>query len=272
MSILGCFADQNIKRIFSGIFTPICLFTATGVPLGFLSCQTSALAQDQAGSVPQSSPVPKFSLQVSKEELRLLNQQASQGASGGVNANGGPGNPYSIAAVPILPQSAALPTAPAMAPAMRQAPIDPSKLRSMQAVPEKPNSYLTEYNVAWAPWIAALASVWYNNLRFHEASYGAQFHTLRPALIQFTCYADGHIGNVVLRQSSGIPVYDQLQVVALLQAAPLAPFPKGTAKSNITLVQGWESHRKRPGESDFQPFNFAGRYPQEKVIRYAGTQ
>ncbi len=67
-------------------------------------------------------------------------------------------------------------------------------------------------------------------------------------------------------------MYDELQIASLMQVAPLAPFPKGTAKNSITLVQGWESHRKRPGESDFQANQFAAKYGMEKVSRWAGSQ
>lgn len=245
MSIIGCFADRQIGLL-SLLVLGICL-------------SPSSLAQE--ASIPQSSPVPKFSLKVSHDERAVLGKESQPQAP-----QFGPG--------PILPQAAALPAGMALPPALRQQ-LEAAKMRAMQAMPaapDKPNSYLEEYNVSWQPWVAALASAWYSNLRFHEESYGIEFHTARPALIQFTCYADGHIGNVALRQSSGIPVYDQLQIAALMQTAPLAPFPRGTAKSSITLIQGWESHRKRPGESDFQPFNFAGHYPQEKVTRWAKTQ
>ncbi|MBX9687248.1 MAG: TonB C-terminal domain-containing protein, partial [Candidatus Obscuribacterales bacterium] len=116
------------------------------------------------------------------------------------------------------------------------------------------------------------AGRWHRNLRYAERMTGLKFQTPRPALIQFSCYADGSIRNVVLRQSSGVPAYDRLQIAALMQTAPLAPFPQGTVKRSITLLQGWESHFKRPGEEDFQAGNFADRYPKEKVSRWVKQQ
>lgn len=240
-------------------------FSAKAIGCGVISlgifCGLRAQAQE-SGFGSQSSPVPKFNLQVSKDDM--LKDPGAPAIAAGNMAPGG-----FITAAPNPGQ--APPSAPTLPPALRQA-LEQAKLRAMQANNDKPNSYLEEYNVNWAPWIAAMANTWYGNLRYHEKSYGIQFHTARPALIQFTCYADGHIGNVVLRQSSGIPVYDELQMAALMQVAPLAPFPKGTAKNSITLVQGWESHRKRPGESDFEPSQFANRYQMERVSRWAGTQ
>lgn len=240
-------------------FRRFACFAAVGASLAYLGIPTAKVEAQEMGFGSQSSPVPKFSLQVSKDELGVLK-----------DANVAQG--YITPAPGAAQRTAAMPTGtPGLPPALKQA-LEQAKFKAMQASNDKPNSYLEEYNVNWQPWIAAMASTWYGNLRYHEHSYGIQFHTPRPALIQFTCYADGHIGNVVLRQSSGIPVYDELQMASLMQVAPLAPFPKGTVKSSITLVQGWESHKKRPGESDFQAFQFAGKYPMEKVSRWAGTQ
>lgn len=133
---------------------------------------------------------------------------------------------------------------------------------------ERPNSYLQEYQVDWAPWVANLATRWYQNLRGTEELFGLCFQTPKPALIQFTCYADGHIGNVILKQSSGVIAYDKIQIVSLAHVQPLPPFPRGTQRKSITLLQGWESHCKKPGEEDFQPWNFATKYPREKVTRW----
>lgn len=136
---------------------------------------------------------------------------------------------------------------------------------------DRPNSYIEEYQVDWAPWVAKLATRWHRNLRLTEELFGLQFQTPQPALIQFTCYADGHIGNLILKQSSGIVAYDKIQIAALAHTQPLPAFPKGTQRRSVTLVQGWESHCKRPGEEEFVPWNFATKYPKEIVSRWQRT-
>ena len=136
------------------------------------------------------------------------------------------------------------------------------------APPEIDNSYLKEFNVDWSGWIGTQADRWYYTLKTAETTFGLQFATLRPALIQFTCYADGSIGNVILKQSSGVPVYDRLQVETLLATMPTPAFPTGTQRSSITLCLGWESHPKQEGESDFQPGSFGKNFPKEKVRQW----
>ena len=136
----------------------------------------------------------------------------------------------------------------------------------------RPTGLLEDYNVNWSPWMAVLANRWFGNLQLAEAASGLRFHTARPALIQFTCYADGHISNLVLKQSSGIAYYDRLQAATLIAATPLPPFPPGTERKSLTLVQGWESHRKEAGDRDFEPTDFASRFPQEKVSRWVTSQ
>jgi hypothetical protein len=129
-------------------------------------------------------------------------------------------------------------------------------------------SYLQEYAVDWSGWIARLADRWYYVLRINEEAFGSAFVTERPALIQFTCYSNGQIGNLFLKQTSGDPAYDRLQMVALMQAAPLPAFPQGTHRQSITLVQGWESHVKQAGEQDFIPGSFGKGFPMEKVKQW----
>jgi hypothetical protein len=131
-----------------------------------------------------------------------------------------------------------------------------------------PQGYISERNVDWRGWIAALADRWYYVLRLHENSSGLQYLTNGPALIQFTCFANGTIGNISLQQSSGNDAYDRLQMIALMQTAPLPPFPLGTRRSAISLCQGWESHVKRPGEQDFVPGSFGRSFPMEKVTEW----
>lgn len=140
-----------------------------------------------------------------------------------------------------------------------------------QRIPEAqqaPQPYLTEYDVDWSGWISQMAARWHYNLRRLEAQSNVCFVTERPALIQFTCAANGQVGNFSLKQSSGIYAYDQLQMLALSQVTPLPPFPKGTRCATITLVQGWESHAKQPGEIGFDPRAFGRRFPMEKVQQW----
>ena len=133
---------------------------------------------------------------------------------------------------------------------------------------DTPGAFMHEYNVDWSTWVSSLADKWFYVLRTSENGLGVQFMTPRPALIQFTCYADGTIGNIFLKQSSGVPVYDQLQISTLMLVIPNAPFPHGTKRTSITLIQGWESHQKHTGESDFQPGSFGKDFPAERVRQW----
>ncbi len=153
-------------------------------------------------------------------------------------------------------------------PATPVAPSSPQNLPPQQTTGSQKTGGIEDYSVNWSPWMGVLAHRWFGNLQYAEDASGLRFHTLRPALIQFTCYADGHIGNIVLKQSSGIAYYDRLQVATLLAAVPLPPFPPGSERKSLTLVQGWESHRKEPGDREFEPAAFASRFPQEKVSRW----
>ncbi|MCC7530783.1 MAG: TonB C-terminal domain-containing protein [Candidatus Melainabacteria bacterium] len=161
---------------------------------------------------------------------------------------------------------------PRMTPAMPQT-VRPnvalSGIASASAMAQPvPPSYLNEYDVDWSSWISQMAARWHYNLRRLEAQSNVCFVTERPALIQFTCAANGQVGNFSLKQSSGIYAYDQLQMLALSQVIPLPPFPKGTRCATITLVQGWESHTKKPGESGFDARAFGRRFPMEKVQQW----
>ncbi len=161
---------------------------------------------------------------------------------------------------------------PKMAPAMPQG-LNPglslsgNASASTQAQGATP-SYLNEYDVDWSSWISQMAARWHYNLKRLEAQSNVCFVTERPALIQFTCASNGQVGNFSLKQSSGIYAYDQLQMLALSQVTPLPPFPKGTRCATITLVQGWESHTKQPGENGFDPRAFGRRFPMEKVQQW----
>ena len=124
---------------------------------------------------------------------------------------------------------------------------------------------LIEKNVDWSGWVSREADRWYYLLRTYENGLNAQFVTERAALFEFTCYDDGRMSNVVLRQSSGNVIYDHLQMLALMQTAPLQQFPAGSKCQSITLILGWESHIKQPGEEDYVPGSFGKNFPTEKV-------
>ncbi len=127
---------------------------------------------------------------------------------------------------------------------------------------------MREYDVDWSKWIGTFADRWYFALRRMEEASGMQFYTVRPAQIHFTCLANGQIGNVYLKQSSGVQAYDRLQMLALSQVV-VPPFPRGTKHTSVTLVQGWESHQRRPGESDYLPGSFGRGFPKENVREWA---
>jgi len=166
-----------------------------------------------------------------------------------------PGSALSYANFPKPTAFAKSPKTPADSPASSagQSPVD-----SAQAA-------LLEKNVDWSGWVAQLADRWYYILHQYENGADLQFITQRAALFEFTCYPNGQIGGLTLKQSSGNTIYDHLQMVALMQATPLPPFPAGTKRTSITLLQGWESHVKEPGESDYIPGSFGKNFPMEKV-------
>ncbi len=156
---------------------------------------------------------------------------------------------------------------PRLSPALPNGMLSGNAQVSNQAQGAQP-SYLNEYDVDWSSWISQMAARWHYNLKRLEAQSNVCFVTERPALIQFTCASNGQVGNFSLKQTSGIYAYDQLQMLALSQVTPLPPFPKGTRCATITLVQGWESHTKKPGENGFDPRAFGRRFPMEKVQQW----
>lgn len=149
-------------------------------------------------------------------------------------------------------------------------PEQPQVMQPRQPEPprERPASSMIEYGVDWSRWVSVLADRWFYNLKRLEDQSGLQFHTQRPCLIKFTCYPNGAIADIVLKQSSGVPVYDQLQAQALLQCQPVQPFPQGTQRTSFTLVQGWESHPRRHGEQDYRPGSFGQGFPVEIVKQW----
>jgi hypothetical protein len=149
--------------------------------------------------------------------------------------------------------------------AYTQPPAQPAK---QMADEDEPGAFLKEKNVDWSHWVGNFADRWYYVLRQLEDGINAEFLTERPALIRFTCYSNGQIGNVSLHQSSGNLIYDHLQMLALMQTVPLPAFPSGTMRTSITLVEGWESHVQRPGEHTYKPGSFGQNFPMEKVRQW----
>lgn len=231
---------------------------AISVPTYFLTFFLPFLppAQAQEGALTQAG-VPRFALSATHQD------EISPRANGPMSS------------MPWV--SSSLGAGPAMMP-MQGRTAESRPIAALPMIPpptaseDRPNSYMEEYQVSWSPWIQNLANRWHRILKDSEELLGVEFQTARPALIQFTCYADGRIGNVVLRQSSGVPVYDKMQILSLMEAAPLEPFPPGTQKRSITLIQGWESHLKQPGEQEFNSRAFANKYPLEKVNRWISKQ
>lgn len=133
------------------------------------------------------------------------------------------------------------------------------------------NGQVKEYNVDWSSWVSQLADRWFFALRSMEESSGIKFFTPRAALIQFTCYANGQVGNICLRQSCGVPAYDRLQVYALLAVTPLPPFPTGTKRTSMTLIEGWDAHPVATAGDDYQPGSFGKKFPKEKVQSWVGN-
>lgn len=212
------------------------IFTLLVLSISFALAQTGASAQDSS---------PLYKLKATQASQSRLSRTEVDVSNLGALAPQAP---------PKMALAATAQASPVALPAANNEPID--------------KSYLQEYAVDWSGWIARLADRWYYVLRMNEEVVGNAFVTARPALIQFTCYSNGQIGNVFLKQSSGDPAYDRLQMIALMQAAPLHAFPQGTHRTSITLVQGWESHIKQAGEQDFVPGSFGKGFPMEKVKQW----
>lgn len=122
-----------------------------------------------------------------------------------------------------------------------------------------------ETGVDWSKWVGVLADRWYLNLKNLEFRSAKIFRTARPALIHFTCYRNGTMSNVYLRQTCGVPAYDQMQIEALKRCTPLPPFPEGSVRQSYSLLQGWECHPREAGESDFKPGSYGKNFPVEHV-------
>ncbi len=144
----------------------------------------------------------------------------------------------------------------------------PAEVMQQQVPKEQPASSMIEYGVDWSRWVGQLADRWYYRLTQLEEQSGLQFHTSRPCLIKFTCHPNGQISEMILKQTSGVPLYDQLQGQALLQCQPIQPFPHGTQRNTFTIVLGWESHPRKHGERDYKPGSFGRGFPMEIVKQW----
>lgn len=125
-----------------------------------------------------------------------------------------------------------------------------------------------EMGVDWTSWANALADRWFQNLKNMEIRSGRYFRTTRPALIKYTCHRNGLISGIVLYRSCGEPKYDTMQIESLKRVTPLPPFPEGSKRVTYTLLQGWEAHPRKPGETDFQPGSFGKNIPIERVKQH----
>ena len=95
-----------------------------------------------------------------------------------------------------------------------------------------------EYYVDWSGWMADVADRW--SFVFNTESLGGKFQTCGPALVQFTCFRDGTIGEISIERSSGDSICDHEQISALKDCVPLPAFPAGSRKQSVTLLYVWD--------------------------------
>ena len=227
-----------------------------------------------------------FQLKVTVDELpQLSRNEIDTGSQNKAGSSRTEGNSFigEIALPSSIDDPGSIPQIGFVPPATRQsnsyvpqesndgAEAPPNREQNASAPPQDSddaNGSMQEYGVDWSSWVSKLADRWFFALTKMESQSGLQFHTIRPALIHFTCYPNGQIANMYVKQSSGVPLYDQMQMEALLKIVPLHSFPRGTQRASFTLVQGWESHPRRPGEEDFQPGSFGKGTPMEIVKQW----
>jgi len=196
----------------------------------------------------------------------------------GAGGRGGGGSPQGVERPQLSRDDVAIAPPEAMPPLQRfdlgaeQANQLPPQQRIPEAPKEQPASSMIEYGVDWSRWVSQLADHWFYNLKALEDQSGLQFHTVRPCLLKFTCYPNGQIAEITLKQTSGVPLYDQLQAQALLSCQPIHPFPQGTQRTSFTLVQGWESHPRKLGERDYKPGSFGRGFPIEVVKQWMNSR
>lgn len=264
----------RLVKAVAALVRAMMLVTVITVTLGL---QHEAVAQ-------QNVEGGSFALQASiNERPRLTRDQVDPAAVGAQSTAQSPFGGATVAPVDIALNMAPLTLPPQAVSVPVNNVVPPPKQHTAAAAASKvaapalkanaaSSSQDDLYSVDWSMWVTHLADRWFYNLKRLESFYGQDFHSPRAAQIRFTCYPNGTIGNISLEQSSGIASYDQLQIQSLVQTMPLAPFPPGTQRKSVTLVQGWESHPRRPGEQDFRPGSFGKGFPQEKVNKWNSSR
>jgi hypothetical protein len=140
----------------------------------------------------------------------------------------------------------------------------------LQAETEQPAAQMAmaEYGVDWSAWISRLADLWFFNLKKLTDRSEYEFHITTPTRLEFTCWPNGRITDISIKRSSGVPLYDQLQIEALKHTKSPA-FPAGTQKPSKTLVLGWDSHpRKAANEQTYRPGSFDPGVSLEKIKQW----
>jgi len=215
----------------------------------YLLCNSQALAQsyDPNSSFQLNARVDERP-QLSRQELPGIGTEPAMGHSGSTHQEG----LSTLIPMPDTPQ---------------ELPTSGFSLNAEQTDDNSPKAALSEYGVDWSAWISQLADLWFFNLKKLEDRSDYIFHTQQAALIRFTCYPNGQITDIVLRRSSGVPLYDRMQMEALARTR-CPRFPEGTQKTSYTLTQGWESHPRRAGEQDFRPGSFDAGIALERIKKW----
>lgn len=257
----------SARSVISRLFIPGLIFAGvafTCVIFAGLACQ-AALAGDDAA-------LPGGEVALSSGDAALPGGEVALSGGEGVVLPGGEGR-FSLGAVKhgsVNEQSSLKMQEPELVPERESLSGGQGNLSASLAGLSSTDSQgeLVEYEIDWSPWFSKLADRWHVHLRKLERKRNIVFVTTGPARIRFTCFSDGSIGFVSLQKSSGVNEYDSMQIRALLACSPLPPFPSGTKRSKITVVQGWESRRKRLGEKDFEPGSFGKEYPKECISKW----
>ncbi len=256
-------------RIVSLSAIALCTAASVGLPVQAQPAPgaTDSMQMAMPAGQPQQSPAfqPASSNQPPAGGKFLQAQISHTDAMSRAELSAGTQDQISLA-IPLLPQ-APMPAAQPVLQANAQSGVynlqsDANQSDMAQDVRKR------EYNVDWASWLAKVADRWFFILDQYERQTRTHYVTQQPALFRFTCYNNGQIANVTMKQSSGNVAYDRLQMVALMQSMPVPPFPMGTQRQSITLVQGWESHVRQAGESDYIPGSFGRGFPMEKVTQW----
>jgi outer membrane biosynthesis protein TonB len=256
-TLLFSFKSQRVSTVF--------LLAAA---LVFTGSQLVVAQEEQMLPTPdlqsQDPQAPKFDLNASVTDGLQLSRQ-------GLNSNSAKDAPVEQALPAPQPTAvaAAMPPIPGAEGAF-SAPRGGQGGQSDQGASGalKSGTSLTEFGVDWSTWMSQVADRWYFQLRRMEAQSPYEFYTDGPAQIEFTCYPNGQVSNVILRRSCGVPMYDRMQIEALLSTVPMPPFPRGTQRSSYTLCQGWEAHARHLGEGDYQPGSFGHDTPMERVQKW----